>query len=109
MTQSSSFHAFTNAFAPWFSTSRVILSSQMVWPRLCSNWVAFIMFDCRGKSWPMSCSASHSGFEFPGQGIVHDWLRLGHDESQMFLIAKTLRINLVDVFRAGCPVGEPAA
>src|SRR5258708_35717356 len=109
MTASSSFQDFTNDFAPWFSRSRVMLSSQMLWPALCNNWVVFIMFDCCARSRLMTCNASHSRPDFRGQRIFHNLLRLGHDESQMFLIAKTLRINLVNIFRAGRPGGEPAA
>src|SRR5260370_28474908 len=109
MTPSSSFQDFTNAFAPWSSRSRVMLSSQMLWPALCSNWVAFIIFDCCAWSRLMSCNAFHSGSDFRRQRIFHNLLRLGHDDLQMLLIAKTLRINLVNVFRAGRPGGEPAA
>jgi hypothetical protein len=35
-----------------------------------------------------------------GQGVVHNLLGFGHDGLQVFFIAETLGINLIDTFRA---------
>src|SRR4051812_4692986 len=43
------------------------------------------------------------------QSIIHNLLRLGDDGVEVRLIFETLRINLVDVFRAGWSGGEPSA
>src|SRR5262245_7203840 len=43
------------------------------------------------------------------QGVVHDSLGLAHNGIQVGLVLEALRVDLVDVFRAGGPGREPAA
>src|SRR2546425_12530670 len=42
------------------------------------------------------------------QCVVHDSLCLAYDGLQMLLVAETLRVNLVNVFRAGRTRREPS-
>src|SRR5258708_14814614 len=53
VTDSSAMYRFS---VPLFSRSRVMLSSQMLWPRLRSNCVAFILSSL--ASWPVAISGS---------------------------------------------------
>src|SRR5579883_978811 len=88
VTENSSIYRFR---APEWSMSRVMLSSQMLWPRLCSSWVAFMNH------------LFHSG-----QRVSHDLPRLGDNGFQMGFALKAFGVNLVDVFRSRRPRGEPA-
>src|SRR5271166_4210949 len=58
---------------------------------------------------PIPFMSPKSNLYCTDQSVVHDLLRFGHDALQMLFVTKTLRVNLVDVFRAGWTGREPAA
>src|SRR2546421_11701974 len=66
-----------------------MLSSHRLWPSSCSRWGAFMMS--------------------PSQGSAHHRLRFAHDGVEVSLVLEALRVDLVDVLRAGRPRREPAA
>src|SRR5262245_12441517 len=61
-----------------------------------------------------ACCRSWSSSRLPAnwagtvQGVAHDLLRLAHDGVEVGLVLEALRVDLVDVFRAGRPGREPA-
>ena len=65
--------------------------------------------ECQPVTNQKTPAAFGSGFSRCGQRIVYDLLRLAHDGLQMRLVAETLCVNLIDVFRAGGTGREPPA
>src|ERR1700675_700851 len=93
--------------------SRVMLSSQRLWPRSWRSWVAFIVSPPEKMGSVPGPWAGPGTSKIPecstGKGSVHHRLGFAHDAVQMGLILEALRVDLVDVFRAGGAGGEPAA
>src|ERR1700716_1594395 len=92
--------------------SRVMLSSQRLWPRSWSSWVAFMVSPPeKVESAPARRQAGRSKIpeRSAAEGFVHHRLGFLHNAVQVGLVLEALRIDLVDVLRAGGPGREPAA